>query len=83
MNLHTQHGGAVDGIRQRQLRKAQIVRDAGETPQGRALIELLADEFGYPPIGGENQFRAMANLGQSEVIRWLRRMELYRGIEDD
>lgn len=70
---------AVAQIKERRLRKAQIVRDAAETPQGRALIDLLADEFGYPPIGGDNQFRAMANLGQSEVIRWLRQMELYRG----
>ena len=58
-------------------RKAQVVKDAANTPQGRALIDLIGEEFGDPPSGGENQLRAFANLGQFEVVRWLSQMETY------
>ena len=74
---------AVAQARERRQRKAQIVRDAAQTPQGRALLDLISEEFGAPAIGGDNQFRAMANFGQSEVVVWLKRAEEYRGEQDE
>jgi len=58
-------------------RRSHIVKDAANTPQGRALLDLIEQEFGQPPIGGDSQFRAMANVGQAEVVTWLKQMEIY------
>ena len=58
-------------------RKAQVVKDAAHTPQGRALLDLIEQEFALPPIGGDSTFRAMANVGQAEVVTWLKQMEIY------
>ena len=69
-------------VRQARLRKAQIVKDAAATPQGRALLDLIAQEFGMPQIGG-TEFRAMASVGQWEVAMWLARAEHFKGIDDD
>ena len=63
--------------KERLSRKAQIVKDAANTPQGRALLDLIEKEFDLPPIGGDSQFRALANLGQHEVVVWLKQMEKY------
>ncbi len=67
----------IADARDRLGRKAQIVKAAANTPQGRALLDLTYQEFGLPPIGGDNQFRAMANVGQAEVVTWLKQMEIY------
>ena len=46
-------------------------------PAAGLLHHLTYQEFGLPPIGGDNQFRAMANVGQAEVVTWLKQMEIY------
>ena len=74
---------SVTNARERLGRKAQIVKDAAQSPQGRALIDLIEQEFGMPPIGGDNQFRALANLGQLEVVQWLKQMENYERLQNE
>ena len=52
-------------------RDREVVRQAYDTPQGRALIDLLLDRYGYPGIA-ENNFRAYTQLGSFWVTTWLR-----------
>ena len=63
-------------------RRAQIVKDAAKTPQGRKLIDLIAQEFGDPQIQ-DSQLRSFANLGNFEVVTWLTRMENFNRGEDE
>ena len=73
---------ALQQARDRLGKRAQIVKDAANTTEGRALIDLIAEEFGDPQIQ-DSQLRSFANLGNFEVVTWLTRMENYnRGDEE-
>lgn len=67
---------SMQEARQRINKKAQVIKDAANTPTGRALIDLINKEFGDPQVV-DSQLRSFANLGNFEVVTWLTRMEHY------
>lgn len=63
-------------------RRAQVVKNAAATKEGRELLDLIAAEYGNPQIV-DNSLQSFSNLGAFGVVQWLLRMEFFTKDEDD
>ena len=57
--------------------KIQLVQRVGATPDGKALLDLLTDVFENRPLKGADPYDTYYNLGQRDVVQYLRELAEY------
>ena len=54
--------------------KRKVVQNVLKTPEGKKLFAVLEDTFERKPLKGENPHETYYNLGQRDLVQYLREL---------